>query len=81
MGISFLVSYMLVFLQVYLIARNKYSFSFHNEFKKIFGLQMILGLVCFFIIKLFPLPWAYIAGLIIISVSGLDFVHMNWTNG
>ena len=70
MGISFLVSYILVFLQVYLIARFKYSFSFNNEFIKIFGLQLILGLICFFIIKLFHLPWAYISGLIIIIISG-----------
>ena len=70
MGISFAISYLLYFLQVYIIARYKYSFSFNNEFLKIFGLQLILGFLCFFIIKLFTLPWSYIAGLIIILLSG-----------
>ena len=69
MGISFAISYLLYFLQVYIIARYKYSFSFNNEFLKIFGLQLILGFLCFFIIKLFPLPWAYIIGMIIIFIS------------
>lgn len=69
LGISFLVSYIFVLFQVYLIGRYKYQFTFTPDFYKIFILQFILGLSCFLIIKLIPTPWAYLAGLPFIIVS------------
>ncbi len=62
MGISFLLSYILVYLQVYLIASIKYQFSITKEFHKVFVLQLILGILCFIIIKFIPTPWSYIWG-------------------
>jgi O-antigen/teichoic acid export membrane protein len=69
LGISFMVGYLIYCLQVFFIARYNYRFSFNNEFYKIFGVQLLLGLLCFFIIKLMPTHWAYLAGIPVICFS------------
>lgn len=68
-GISFLISYFLVFIQVYLIARHKYNFSFRADFIRIFIIQFVLGALCFLIAKLVPQPWSFISGTVIIALS------------
>jgi O-antigen/teichoic acid export membrane protein len=69
LGISFLISYILYFLQVFLLAKHKYEFSFSSEFYKIFGFQLTLGLLCFVITMFVPTPLAYILGLPFILIS------------
>jgi O-antigen/teichoic acid export membrane protein len=69
LGISFMIGYVLYLLQVFILARYKYNFSFNREFNKIFGLQLAMGLVCFFIIKFVPSPFAYFSGIPIICLS------------
>ena len=69
LGISFLVSYILYLIQVYLIARTKYDFTFHGSFIKIFSIQFALALVCFVIIKFFETPWTNIIGVPFILIS------------
>ncbi len=77
-GISFLLGYFVYFLQVLLIARRKYEFSFEKEFYQVAGLQLLLGLLCFAVMRVLGAPWTYIAGtlLILISVS-FSFREMN----
>lgn len=78
LGISFLISYILVLLQVYFISHYKYKFAFSAGFYKIFIIQFILGLSCFLIIKFMPTPWAYLVGLPFIFVSGwYSFVELD----
>jgi O-antigen/teichoic acid export membrane protein len=69
LGISFMVGYLIYFLQVFLLARHKYKFSFNSEFYRIFVLQFPLGLICFFIMKLIPTPWNYLTGIPVIGLS------------
>jgi O-antigen/teichoic acid export membrane protein len=69
LGISFLLGYIIYLLQVFFLARYKYSFSFNSEFIKIFCIQVFMGLICFFIIKLVPVPLAYILGVPVICFS------------
>jgi O-antigen/teichoic acid export membrane protein len=69
LGISFLVGYFLYFLQVYIIAKTKYSFEFENSFYKIFAIQFLLGLACFIAVKIIPTPWSYITGTGMIFLS------------
>tara|TARA_R110001583_G_scaffold107620_1_gene256227 strand:- start:11347 stop:12822 length:1476 start_codon:yes stop_codon:yes gene_type:complete len=71
LGISFLISYILVLLQVYFIAHYKYNFTFNKQFYKIFIIQFTLGLICLIIIKLISVPWAYLIGLPFIIMSVL----------
>lgn len=69
LGFSFLVSYILYLIQVYVIAKMKYGFKFHNEFVKIFLIQFSLALICFVAVKFIASPWIYIIGVPIILIS------------
>jgi len=69
LGISFLISYMIYFLQAYIIAKLKFEFLFFNEFYKAFLLQFIIGIACFIIIQLISTPWAYFSSIPLIIIS------------
>ena len=69
LGFSFLVSYILYIIQVYVIAKIKYGFRFHSGFLKIFAFQFILAIACFGVIKFFVTPWTYLIGIPLILIS------------
>ncbi|WP_308991944.1 O-antigen translocase [Mariniflexile litorale] len=69
LGVSFFIAYFLVLIQVYLIAKYKYQFSFNLEFSKIFAIQFLLAIVCFLISRYMPSPYSYIAGTAIIIIT------------
>lgn len=69
MGMSFLISYVLILIQVYVISKVKYSFNFSLEIYKIFGLQFTLGLACFIVVKFFAMPYTYVIGIPLIILS------------
>ena len=75
MGISFLVGNMLALLQVFLISKIIYKFSFTGEFYKIYIPQLLLGTLCFFSIIFFNKPWVYAAGIPLISLSAWLSFH------
>lgn len=69
MGLSFLASYLLYLIQVFIVAKINYRFSFSGEFVKIFGLQFLLATLCLILVKLIPAPYSYIVGSIVIMLS------------
>lgn len=69
MGLSYLITYLIYFVQVFLIARNKYQYSFTGGFYKIFVLQFIFALLCLLVVKLMHAPFRYISGSFLIAVS------------
>lgn len=70
LGISFLLAYFLFFLQVYLITKKNYSFTYSHSFYKLILIQLIFGIACFLIISFFSTILAYIIGvLLIVAVS------------
>ena len=71
LGISFLISYCLHFLQMFIVARFLYQFLFASHFVKLFGIQLLLGLTGFAIVKFMAQPYAYMAGSVIILLSSL----------
>jgi len=78
LGISFLISYILYLLQVYLIARHKYGFSFSKGFLRIMIFQLVLAITCFLVIKYFDSPWIYIIGFPIILISSwYSFIELD----
>jgi O-antigen/teichoic acid export membrane protein len=78
MGISFLFSYILLLLQVYLISKIKYNFSFSLELFKIFGIQFMLGISCFLVIQVLTTPYTYMVGLPLIVLSVWhSIIHLN----
>ena len=69
LGFSFLVSYALYIIQVYVIARTKYEFRFHSGFLKIFAFQFTLAMICFAVINFIVTPWTYLIGIPFIIFS------------
>jgi O-antigen/teichoic acid export membrane protein len=71
MGISFLLGYFIYLIQVYLIARLKYNFSFIRSFYKIFLVQLALALASFLVVKLLNSTFTYSFGSMFIIVSAI----------
>ncbi len=71
LGISYLVGYVCYFIQVFFVAKVKYSFSFDKSFSKVAGIQLTIGLICFIIMRIMDAPWTYILGFLLIAASGL----------
>lgn len=69
LGVSFLLGYLAYLFQVFFMAKLKFQFSFDSEFKRVFLFQFLMGLCCFLIIKVIPVPWAYFAGMPVIAYS------------
>ncbi len=68
-GISFMINYMLYLLQVFLIARYKYDFSFNKGFYQIFIFQCLLCFLCFIVVRIFNSTWSYLFGSLLIVIS------------
>jgi O-antigen/teichoic acid export membrane protein len=71
LGISFLVTYIIYFVQVFIIARINYGFSFDKAFTRIMIILLSLGALCFLIVKFVASPFSYIIGSILILASTL----------
>lgn len=69
LGVAFSLSYFIYFLQVYLIARRRYNYSFSIELKHIFLIQAFLLLLCFVISRIALGVYFYPIGLILIVIS------------
>jgi len=68
-GIAFMVGYLLYFIQVFIISRYKFKFSFDSEFVKMFGFQVLLATVSFVAIKIISSPYNYLMGIMLILAS------------
>lgn len=69
LGLSFLISYFIYFVQVYLIAKIKYEFKFNSGFFKIFTIQFILGLLTITVVFSLSEFSSYFVGSILIAIS------------
>lgn len=69
LGLSFLVAYFLYLIQVYVVAKINFEFTFNAAFVKIFSLQFGLALLSFSTVKFMSNPWPYIVGVVLIVVS------------
>ena len=69
LGISFLVSYIISLIQVFLIARIKYDFSVEKNLIKIFVFQFSIAISGFLITYFLSQPNVFIAGIFIIIFS------------
>lgn len=71
LGISFFAGYLIYLVQVFIIANRKYTFTFDKPFYRIFGLQFLLGLMCFMSSRLLSSPLLYIGGSLLILLSSI----------
>lgn len=69
LGISFLISYCLILIQVFLITKYKYRFGINKEFYKVFGIQFLLAVISFLISKFIKEPYMYLFGLLTIALG------------
>jgi O-antigen/teichoic acid export membrane protein len=69
LGLSFLMGYIVYFIQVYIIARIKYQFSFAPSFYYIFIIPLLLAISCLISIKFIDRPLNYIIGFVFIAIS------------
>lgn len=69
LGIAFALEYIVYFIQCYLIARKRYSFSFSNSFIKCYGIQLLLIIACLIIVLTLSGWQKYIIGSLIIAIS------------
>ena len=68
-GHCIMVVYMIYMVQVYIIAKMKYQFSFTTSFIKIFAIQLTLALISFAVVNLIEKPLAYLIGTALIGFS------------
>lgn len=69
LGFSFLISYILYMIQVFVIAKIRYHFSFHREGVIVFVVQFFLALISFLVVKLVNDPYSYFPGILLITLT------------
>lgn len=71
LGISFFAGYLIYLIQVFTLARINFGFSFEKAFYRIFGIQFLLGIMCFMTGKLLTVKYLYVIGSLFIITSTL----------
>lgn len=69
LGVSYLLIYVLYVIQVFIVAKIKYDFTFSKEFILLFWVQLIIGIACLALVKLINSPWAFVFGSLLIVAS------------
>lgn len=78
LGVSFLVGYLLYFIQVLWISRIRYEFYFSSGFYKFFLIQFLLCVSIFAISYFIPAPIFYLLGLIPLLITSVySYVEFN----
>lgn len=78
LGISFFVGFLIYLLQVYYIAKRKYTFAFQKSFYKIFVIQFLLGISCFISSRLINPPYIYFFGVLLVLLTAIySFRELN----
>lgn len=69
LGISFLISYMIALLQIFILIKSNYDFDFEKEFIKIFIFQLFLAILSLIVLLSIEGYLFYISGILIIVIS------------
>lgn len=78
LGISFLIGYLLHFLQIFFFTKIKYGFKLEKGVAKQFILFLAAGIVCFGIVQnIQELPAYLLGGTIVIIVSAFSFYQLD----
>jgi len=71
LGMAFLVSYLIYSIQVYLIARKRYGFSFSKSFKKVYSIQILMVIAVFVTVLLCKSNWMYLPTGLVFAVCAV----------
>lgn len=78
LGYSYFIGYIILLIQVYLIANDKYAFKFTSEFIMIFIIQLILTLIGLISMRVLEPPYSFLVGaILIISSVFYSFFHLD----
>ncbi len=78
LGLSFLLGYFIYFLQIYFFTKIKYGFTLEKTVVYQFVFFLIIGIVCFAIIKNFnELPAYLVGGSVVLLVSAFSFYQLD----
>ena len=69
LGISFLIGFIFYFIQVFIISKVKFEFSFNSDFKRIFTVQFLLAIGSFLTVTFLDKPYSYFTGIFLIMIS------------
>jgi hypothetical protein len=72
-----MVAYFIYLIQVFIVTRLKYSFSFDKVFYKIGFVQLTIGIICICIMKIIISPWNYLTGTLMVIIStGFSIIEL-----
>lgn len=78
LGISFCVSFLVYYLQVFVITKKKYNFGYSRSYYFLLYVQLIFGVACFLVLKLLTGILAYLIGLMfIIAVTIFSYKELD----
>lgn len=69
LGVSFMIGYIIYFIQVFILSKVKYNFTFGVPLIKIFAIQFSLALGSFAVVKLIDEPYSYFIGMTLLIIS------------
>lgn len=69
LGVSFLITYIIYSIQVFIVAKRNYKFSFTSGFKKLFIIQLSLAVLSLLVVFIIAKPYSYFVGLFIVFIS------------
>jgi O-antigen/teichoic acid export membrane protein len=69
LGISYMIGFILYLIQVFILSKRKFEFSFSKELLRIFMIQLLLVIGSFLTVRLLKSPFSYLFGLVIILLS------------
>ena len=71
LGIAFMLTYLAYSVQVYLIARKRYEFSFSKSFKKVYTIQILMVISVFITVLLWKSNWMYLPTGLVFAVCAM----------
>lgn len=78
LGISYLLSFVIYFVQVYIVTKKRYNFVMRKELKFIFLIQFIIGVACFLSVFYLKGIGYYLVGILLIAMSSIySIVQIN----
>jgi uncharacterized membrane protein AbrB (regulator of aidB expression) len=78
LGISFALAYLIYFVQVYFVSKEKFDFKIEIELIRIFCLQFALAILGFLSINFLNKPFTFFVGILLIVASvSFSFVELD----
>ncbi len=71
LGISFLATYVIYLIQVFLVSKFMFEFNFNSAFLKIFLFQLLCSVIAFMLIKFVGGTLVYLFGSVVIIISAV----------